>query len=89
MALAIPKGSYHELNTRVPTGPAWPLQPCLVGTVGGLSPPPLDQHVAARPLPCCPSRGCVPARSKEAHSPQRAAGWGFPPGSFSRWKGFS
>lgn len=55
--MAIPKGSYHELNARGPTGPVWPLQSHLVRAVAGSRPPP---HVAAKPLPRCWSRGRAP-----------------------------
>lgn len=95
--MAITEGSYRELNARVPVSAAGPLPPRPVGAVAGPgTPPPPAQHAAARPLPCARAeraplslRGPLPFRLPEAHSPPRAAGWGFPPGSFSRWKGFS
>lgn len=73
-AMATPKKAYHEPNARVLAGPAWPLQPCLVGAVAGVSPPSQARHVTSGPCPAAQAEGApVPwaPRSPPAPPPQR------------------
>lgn len=66
-----PKGSYRELNARVPTCPAWPVLSSPVGAVAGGSPPSPAQHGAARPW--APAARGASLRSRPLCSPRRGS----------------